>query len=102
MAYEIDYTDLAKADISYISEYLSNFYSGTLERFLNFYNKRISILHENPYAFKVCNFNPQYRQVSVADYIVMYTVNEAVKSVEIYRILHCKRDIERIISEEYI
>jgi len=100
MQYKINYSDFAESDLIDISDYLSQFYPSTLDRFLKAYDKRISLLTENPYAFRICFYNPEYRQVPVSDYIVFYKVIEEIKIVEIYRVLRSSRNIENIISNE--
>jgi addiction module RelE/StbE family toxin len=101
MEFEIDYSDYAKADLADISEYLSNLYTNTLKRFIDAYDKRISLLSGNPFLYKVSEYNPNYRQVPVSDYVVFYKVTEKTKTtgiVEIYRILHSSRNIEILIK----
>jgi len=52
-------------------------------------------LYENPYAFKQSEYDPDFRQIAVSDYIVFYKIREDLKAVEIHRILHAARNIEK-------
>ena len=100
MVYKLKFTEKYECDFYDIIKYLSQFYPGTPVRFKNELSKKNSILKRMPQMFKACPYNPMYRQVSVFGYIVFYKIIEnPVKIVEIHRILHSARNIERIIGD---
>jgi len=98
MKYNVIYTDRAKADRNEIIFYLSGFYLSTVKKFLTAIDRYVSILYDNPYAFKQCEYNSEYRQIAVSDYIVFYKVREEAKTVEIHRILRGARNAESEIT----
>ena len=101
MVYKTRFSDDAENDYNVIIRYLSQFYPSTPAKFKKALKKAFSALTGNPYMYGVCLYNPEYRRVPVSDYIVFYKVieeNETTGIVEIYRILHGSRDVEKILE----
>ena len=46
---------------------------------------------------RTVDFENEYRNLPVKNYLVFYTVDEEQKTVEIYRVLYAKRDWKNII-----
>ncbi|MCL1821000.1 MAG: type II toxin-antitoxin system RelE/ParE family toxin [Oscillospiraceae bacterium] len=96
--YNVIFMDLAYEDYNEISEYLSQFYPSTAEKFLNELEKYVSMLKRTPHAFEVYQPCPKYRRVVVRDYLVFYKVFDEVNRVEIHRILHGTRNVRNILK----
>jgi len=96
--YDVVFMDLAYEDYDGISEYLSQFYPLTPERFLTELEKCTAVLQNTPHAFEVYEPCPQYRKMVVREYLVFYKVFDENRRVEIHRILHGARNIREVIS----
>ena len=94
----LKYMDLALMDVAEIKEYLSGFYPGTWIRFSEKLKENMETLTSLPY---MCNFyrsGSDFRRLLVEDYLVFYKVDETKKTINIYRILHGARNIQRYIN----
>jgi len=100
MKYKIEFSNFAKADLIQTKNYLSQFYPGTVKRFIDEFNKHKRIIEESPHAFPIHRHVPQCRHFSVKDYIVFYHVIDQTQRVEIYRILRGSCDIPRHTKKE--
>jgi len=60
-------------------------------------DESITRLKEFPYSCRVYQFakplQREYRILNVKNYAVLYTIDEELKTVEIYRVIYAKRDI---------
>ncbi|MDL2293946.1 type II toxin-antitoxin system RelE/ParE family toxin [Ruminococcaceae bacterium OttesenSCG-928-D13] len=90
--------ELAVQDYDDISDYLSGFYPGTRQKFLDELEKYTATLEDNPCAFEQYELNPAYRRMVVMDYLVFYKVKREKKTVEIHRILHGARNIRQFLG----
>ena len=95
MKYTIRYSIFARADVSEIKQYLSQFYPGTPQKFVSQLKEGVAMLKTTPKMFEVYETNPLYRKMVVQSYVVFYRVEEKEKTVFIYRVLHGKQDGER-------
>jgi len=96
--FNVVFMELAYDDYDEISEYLAQFYPGTIGRFLTELEKYTTILQSTPYAFETYEPYPQYRRMVVHDYLVFYKVFDETHKVEIHRILHGARNIQNILG----
>ena len=97
MAYEAALLPLALSDIDEICLYYAQFYPGTAQRFLDELERGFDALAENPFMYQVSDINKSYRRFIVRDYLVFYKINEEKTQVNVYRVLHGKRDIEKTL-----
>jgi addiction module RelE/StbE family toxin len=98
MKYKISTLDEAYDDLKKIKKYLSQFYPGTVKKFVDLYKKRRDALRGFPFAHPVYEYNTKYRKLVVGDYLVFYIVREDTETVEVHRVLHGSRDIGRHLS----
>ena len=97
-SYNIVYMDLALEDVAEIKRYLSNFYPGTWPRFADKLERGISGLSAMPYICEAWQPKPTYRRLVVDKYLVFYKVLDAEKTIQIHRILHGSRNIQRFLN----
>ena len=95
--YEIVLTDIAKEELEYVYEYISeNLYANqAANNLMDKIERSILMLEKNPFACtEVCikPHNEIYRKLVVDNYIVLYQVEETYKQVVIYRVIYGRRD----------
>ena len=96
MAYEIKLLSLAERDLDEICRYLSQFYPGTLGRFLDVLENDFYNISLNPKMFPKYECNREYRKLVSGDFLVFYKIDEENHLVRIYRVLHGKRSVSTI------
>jgi plasmid stabilization system protein ParE len=97
MRYSVKRLARAEQDLDEICAWLSQFYPGTVGRFLDAFEAGINNLEENPYMYRTYPENPVYRRLLVQDYLAFYRVDEDLHEVKIYRVLHGKRDLPKLL-----
>jgi plasmid stabilization system protein ParE len=97
MAYEILLLKRAVKDIDEICLYLSQFYPGTVGRFLDSLEKGFENLAMNPQMYAEYFGNRKYRRMVVQNYLVFYRIFDNSRCVRVYRILHGKQDVSSFI-----
>ena len=97
MKYKLIFLPQAHTDAKEVRKYLSQYYAGTAGKFFALLKKRINILSTSPYICEQYSERPSYRKLIVKDYLVFYKVYDDQKKIEIHRILHGSRDIERYL-----
>lgn len=104
MAYKVQITDFAKAELSeivgYISESLCNKTAAT--SLLNEFSEQKSLLYDNPYTFSECPLEGLRRKgyrrfIFKKNYVALYLVDEDKKIVTIMHIFYAKRDYEKLV-----
>jgi len=98
MKYSVSFLKYADRDIDAVEEYLSQFYESTVRSFFAELNKKVLMLEDMPYIYPVYERDPFFRQIVLNDYLLFYSVDEEQKLVDIHRIFHHSRDINRIIT----
>jgi plasmid stabilization system protein ParE len=93
MAYEVTLLKRSRIDIDEICQYKSQFYPGTVDRFLDELEKGLDSIADNPFICPEYYGNKKYHRMLVQDYLVLYQIFKTAKTVRVYRILHGKRDI---------
>lgn len=99
--YRLLYLPFASCDIAdtalYIAETL-NAPKAALD-LLDALDESISRLKEFPYSCRVYQpvkpLEREYRILNVKNYAVLYTVDEQLKTVEVYRVIYAKRDLDK-------
>ena len=99
MKYSVSFLKYASLDIDIIEAYLSQFYESTVRGFFAELNKKVLMLEDMPYMYPVYERDPFFRHIVLNDYLIFYSVDEEQKLVDIHRILHHSRDIDRITTE---
>ena len=95
--YKIIFLPEAKNDLGLVRQYLSLYYKNTAKTFFGLLKKSIDTLKENPCMYQKFPERPLYRRLVIRDYLVFYKVNDIKNAIEIHRILHSSREIERYI-----
>ena len=98
MNYTVIPSRFAKEDRKNITVFLEQYSKSAPSRFNNELKKYINILGDTPYIFSEYQSNPVYRHVVVfGSYVMFYTIDDELKAVYVYRILHGAQDIENIL-----
>lgn len=106
MAYKVEITDSAKAELDEIVRYLVEELPNPIsaKKLLDDFYEQKSYLYENPYIFPVCpiqNLQQKgYRRfLFMKNYVALYIIddNEAKKNVTIMHIFCAKRDYEKLV-----
>ena len=98
MAYEVRLLNLAEKDLEEICQYLSGFYPGTPGKFLDALEKDLDYLSLNPKMYPKYEYNNEYRKMVTENYLIFYKTDEVNNRVNVYRILHEKRNISTILA----
>ena len=93
MTYKIQYLPVVRQDIADIKAYLSQFYENTFPNFMAKLERSVKKLGDMPYMGVEYK---DFRRIVVGDYLVFYRVNEPMRTVQVYRILHGAKNIQRI------
>ena len=96
--YKIQLLDRAYDDLVELIELLSNYYPNTAVKKYDAIMDAISKLSHFPNMCEVYWKRPQFRLLSVENYLIFYQVNESEKMVEVYRILYAKRNIAEMMG----
>jgi len=99
VTYEVKLLSLAERDLDEICQYLSGFYPGTCGRFLDTLEKDFDFMSFNPNMFPKYEYNNEYRKLVTGNFLVFYKIDEKNKRLNVYRILHEKRNIGSIVRE---
>jgi plasmid stabilization system protein ParE len=98
MYYTVTPSRFAKEDRRNITVFLEQYSKTAPSRFNNELKKYINILGDTPYIFSEYQSNSEYRHVVVfGSYVIFYTIDDELKTVYVYRILHGAQDIENIL-----
>lgn len=106
MAYKVEITDSAKAELDEIVRYFVEELSNPISagKLLDDFYEQKSYLYDNPYIFPVCSIQSLqqkgYRRfLFMKNYVALYIIddNEAKKNVTIMHIFYAKRDYEKLV-----
>ena len=100
MSYRIVYLPDTVADQELIKTYLQQFYPNTIKKYFNLLKSKTTRLKIFPYSCPKYDDDPDYRILTVADYLVFYMANEEKKIVEIHRIFHGSQNISDLIPNK--
>jgi len=96
--YKINYIKTAVDDLEEIIIYISENDKLCVNNLIDVLDNGISQLTAFPFIGKIYNnakLSNEYHMIIIEDYLVFYKVNGDI--VEIYRIIHCKRNYKRLI-----
>ncbi|MCL2365163.1 MAG: type II toxin-antitoxin system RelE/ParE family toxin [Defluviitaleaceae bacterium] len=95
--YNIKYMHGARQNLLEIEKNLDAKNTRLTDKILLAINKRIQSLQEMLLRYQAYPHNPRYRWTGVHNYMIFYKV-VGDSRIEIHRILHGARDIERLMS----
>ena len=98
MAFIIRYQDKVSDDLKTIKAYLQRFSEDAPYKVLAKMVQRIDLLAQFPGMGRRCAYDPDYQQLTVDDYWVLYQADEKRQAIEIHYILHSSRNIEKILA----
>jgi addiction module RelE/StbE family toxin len=98
MKFKVKYFTTAKQDREEIKQYLNQFSSSASGRLFSKIRHRMEHAKENPYMYRAYESRPQFRCITVEDYLVFYKVNEMTKTLEVHHILHGMINIEQNLT----
>ena len=101
MKYRIRYLPETVSDRNDIKAYLSQYYENTAKKFFAIMKNKIARLKDFPYSCPIYEDDPDYRKLTVGDYLVFYMVKEEEKIVEIHRMFHGSRDIKSHLNQSF-
>lgn len=103
MAYEIIKTELAEQDLDSILGYMVHSLANpsAATSFADAVEACYSDLEKMPLMYELCR-DPrlralEYHKAVIKNYIIVYKVDEAAKTVHILRFFHGRRDYEKLI-----
>jgi plasmid stabilization system protein ParE len=96
--YSVKLFGMAEDDLDEICEYLLRFYPGTVGRFLEALEKSFDNVAHNPRICQPYEWNKVYRRVVAGDYLAFYKIDDDEKRLDVYRILHGKRNIPEYLE----
>lgn len=98
MAFDVKLLPRAECDINEIAAYKAQFYPSSVNHFLDALEHDLNALAENPRICPVYEYDKRFRKLVVKEHLVFYTIDEKNEHLNVYRILHGKRDIINIIT----
>jgi plasmid stabilization system protein ParE len=96
--YSVKLLGMAEDDLDEICEYLSQFYPGTVGRFLEALEESFEHIAYNPRIYQPYEWNNVYHRIVVGDYLAFYRIDDDEKRVDVYRILYGKRNIPEYLE----
>jgi plasmid stabilization system protein ParE len=99
MSYRLTYLDESKQDMRDIAAYLSQFYASTARNFSAKLKKQARMLKTQPYMYQAYEEDPYFRRMVIDDYLLFYSVDDERQLVDIHRIIHASRDINKILPD---
>jgi len=97
MKYEVIFHPIAQRDMLKISDSLSG-YQGKAKRLFGEMESGLKLLEFMPHMWPKYRPAPEYRQMDLDGYVLLYTVDENQRKVKAYRVLSGKMDAEQQIS----
>ena len=101
MRYEVEFLPKADLDLILIDVYLSQYYPSTPVKFFSELEKSLLHLTQMPKKFPLYPETNDIRKMVVREFIILYQIVEGtaeVGRVEILRVVHGARDIQRLIE----
>lgn len=94
MKYRIEYISTFHADVSQVVEFLED-YPQKAARIFAKLDKILSGLVKNPEMYPVYEDFPNFRKITIEDYLVFYTVVKPAGIIEIHRLIYARMDIPK-------
>ncbi len=99
MVYKLSLLKRAELDLEEILAYKAQYYAGTADAFLTALEKTLNGISGNPLMYPAYDNNPRYRRAVVEDYLLFYRVEKEASVVQVYRILHGRRDLRKFLMK---
>jgi len=96
MKYGFRFLQLAQNDLHDVIDYLAQYSLKSAQDFLDELDKRLLRVREFPKSCEIYRHNSTLRRLIIDNYLIFYEADEENKVINIYRILHSARNIEKI------
>ncbi|MCL1941763.1 MAG: type II toxin-antitoxin system RelE/ParE family toxin [Synergistaceae bacterium] len=96
MKYRFRFLQLAQNDLQDVIDYIAQHSLKAANDFLDELDKRLLQICEFPKLCEVYRHNPTLRRLIIDNYLIFYEADEENKVINVYRILHSSRNIEKI------
>jgi len=98
MKYKIILSSYANRDIAILADILAP-HPSKARRLFKEMEQKLDLLEDNPFMCQEYPANPKYRRMILEGHALFYTVDEARREINIYRVVYAKRNIERLLGE---
>jgi plasmid stabilization system protein ParE len=98
--YKVEYLPPAITDILETEAYLNEYSQAAADRFTEAIVQKTAALVEHPRMYPAYEDAPYFRRMILENHLLFYSVDEKRQLIVVHRVLHAKRDISRIMSEE--
>ena len=96
MKYRFRFLQLAQNDLQDVIDYIAQHSLKAANGFLDELDKRLLHICEFPQLCEVYRHNPTLRRLIIDNYLIFYEADEENKVINVYRILHSSRNIDKI------
>ena len=102
--YVLEFLPLAQRDMTEIVSYISHFLHNPqaaralADDFIAEAEKLVSFPYAMPVYAPIRPLKHEYRTVLVHNYLMFYTVNESLKQITVFRVIHAKRDLGKLLD----
>ena len=98
MLFRVEYISTFYDDVIHFESILAD-YPQKAKRIFQKLDKILLDLAKHPMMYPIYEYFPDFRRITIEDYLVFYTVNEKDNIIEIHRLLYGRMDIPKQISE---
>jgi plasmid stabilization system protein ParE len=96
--FAVNILEQAECDIDEICAYVSQWSANAAGHFLDDIGAGLKKISENPRIYPRYPQHRDYRSMLVHNYLVFYKIDDEDNTVNVYRVLHGKRDIANILE----
>ena len=96
MKYRFRFLQSAQKDLQDVIDYIAQYSLKAANDFLDKLDTRLLQICEFPKSCEIYRHNPTLRRFIVDHYLVFYEADEKNEVINVYRILHSSRNIEKI------
>ena len=96
MKYRLRFLQSAQKDLHEAVDYTAQHSLKAAHDFLDKLDKRLLLICDFPNSCEIYRHNPTLRRLIVDHYLIFYEADEKNKIINVYRILHGSRNIEKI------
>jgi len=96
--YNIRFLPLFDADLANAEDYLFDFSPAAVDKLSGAINEQFRALAQHPFMYPIYQRNKKYRLMPLPyQYLCFYYIDEASKTILVYRLLRGMRDISRLL-----
>jgi plasmid stabilization system protein ParE len=100
MKYRIEYISTFNDDVLHVATFLDE-YPHKAARLFAKLDKMLSVLVKMPEMYPVYEDLPNFRYITIEDYLAFYTVNKHNRIIEVHRLLYGRMDLpNKLISPD--